>query len=133
MQANALQVQRALCAIQMSNPSKLALALDALYEAMWIKHETISKPDVIQSILKAAIGESDAEAAVKGTGDAEVKNRLIQNTDGAFKADAFGLPWFECTNAKGEKEGFWGVDHMAQVTDFLGLERPTDKGWKALL
>jgi hypothetical protein len=37
------------------------------------------------------------------------------------------------TNSKGETEGFWGVDHLGQMTDFLGLERPAGKAWKALL
>lgn len=37
------------------------------------------------------------------------------------------------TNAKGETEGFWGVDHMGQLCDHLGLERPSGKGWQALL
>lgn len=45
---------------------------------------------------------------------------------------AFGLPWFECTNSKGETEGFWGVDHMGLVVEFLGLDR-SDQGFKALL
>ncbi|KAF2098557.1 HCCA isomerase/glutathione S-transferase kappa [Rhizodiscina lignyota] len=126
-------VQRALCAIQMSEPEKLAPALDALYTALWVNHAEIAKPDVIQSVLSSAIGEKSAAAAVKGTGNPDVKKRLIQNTDDAFTGDAFGLPWFICTNRSGEKEGFWGVDHLAQVVDFLGLERPTSKGWRALL
>jgi hypothetical protein len=37
------------------------------------------------------------------------------------------------TNAKGETENYWGVDHMGQLCDHLGLERPSGKGWKALL
>jgi hypothetical protein len=40
-----------------------------------------------------------------------------------------------CTNAAGEKEGFWGVDHLGQVAQFLGLDRTKgkEKGWKAML
>lgn len=37
------------------------------------------------------------------------------------------------TNAKGEKESFWGIDHLGQLCDFVGVERPAGKGWKALL
>jgi hypothetical protein len=55
--------------------------------------------------------------------------------------DEWGMLWFwanvcvcvPATNSKGETEGFWGVDHMGQLADFLGLERPAGKGWKALL
>ena len=63
----------------------------------------------------------------------EVKALLSANTDRAFKAGAFGLPWFECTNAAGEQQGFWGIDHLGQVVDFLGLERGKEAGFKALL
>ena len=72
-----------------------------------------------------------AEAATAG------KQRLIENTDRAFADGAFGLPWMVCTNASGATEGFWGVDHLGQVAQFLGLERAPGKadkaGWKAVL
>jgi 2-hydroxychromene-2-carboxylate isomerase len=63
----------------------------------------------------------------------DIKNLLTENTDRSFKSGAFGLPWFECTNSKGETEGFWGVDHIGQVADFLGLDRSLDKGFRAAL
>lgn len=56
----------------------------------------------------------------------------MSNTDRAFKEGAFGLPWFECTNENGKTEGFWGIDHLGQVADFLDLNRK-DAGFKALL
>ena len=42
------------------------------------------------------------------------------------------------TNSEGEKECYWGFDHIAQVADHLGLERPkpgsaNEGGWRALL
>ena len=67
---------------------------------------------------------------------------------------SFGLPWFvgqytnllsrilvnsiKATNAQGQKEGYWGFDHIAQVADHLGLERPkpesaNEGGWRAML
>jgi 2-hydroxychromene-2-carboxylate isomerase len=63
----------------------------------------------------------------------EGKKVLAENTDRAFADGAFGLPWFVCTNSKGEKESFWGVDHIGQVTEHLGLEKPKTGGWKAVL
>ena len=30
-------------------------------------------------------------------------------------------------NDRGEKEGFWGVDHLSAVLDFFGLEKPAGK------
>jgi hypothetical protein len=69
-----------------------------------------------------------ADAATKG------KATLLKNTDDAFAVGAFGLPWFVCTNAKGETEGFWGVDHFGQVARFLDLPNPGNTpGWKSVL
>jgi hypothetical protein len=38
-----------------------------------------------------------------------------------------------CTNAAGETEGFFGVDHLGQVAEFLGLRKGSGSGWRALL
>lgn len=63
----------------------------------------------------------------------EGKELLLKNTDKVLKDGAFGLPWFTCTNSKGETEGFWGVDHLGQVADFLNLKKPKIRGWSAML
>jgi hypothetical protein len=57
----------------------------------------------------------------------------VANTDKAFADGAFGLPWMVCTNTQGKTEGFWGVDHMGQVVQFLGLSKGKGEGWRALL
>jgi hypothetical protein len=61
------------------------------------------------------------------------KALLAANTDQAFADGAFGLPWMVCTNAAGATEGFFGVDHLGQVAEFLGLRKGTGSGWRALL
>jgi len=45
---------------------------------------------------------------------------------------AFGIPWYECENEKGEKECFWGFDHLGQVVRFLDLDGSVevDEGFK---
>ena len=63
----------------------------------------------------------------------EGREVLGKNTDQALADGAFGLPWFVATNANEETEAFWGVDHLGQVTEHLGLEKPRAGGWKALL
>lgn len=63
----------------------------------------------------------------------EGKEVLNKNTDHAFQNGGFGLPYFVATNSEGQTECFWGVDHIAQVTQHLGLEKPKTGGWKAVL
>lgn len=71
--------------------------------------------------------------AVLSMAGKEGKEILAKNSDAALADGAFGLPWFVATNSKGERETFWGVDHLAQVLNHLGLEKPTAGGWKSVL
>ena len=65
--------------------------------------------------------------------DQQIKALLTANTNRSFDSGAFGLPWFECTNLNGETEGFFGVDHLGQVADYLGLDRALARGFRAAL
>ena len=51
----------------------------------------------------------------------EVRALLRQNTEQAVAQGACGLPWFTAYNAQGERDNFWGFDHVGQVVTFLGL------------
>ena len=63
-----------------------------------------------------------------------MKKSLNENTEAALKDGAFGLPYFVATNAEGEREGFWGFDHLGQVIEHLGIERgDRGAGWRAML
>lgn len=79
------------------------------------------------------VGDAEAKTVLERSTSAEVKKLLAEKTNEAMDAGAFGLPWFVATNSKGEKEGFWGFDHIGQMVDHLGLERPQTGGWKAML
>ncbi|KAJ2901257.1 thioredoxin-like protein [Zalerion maritima] len=112
---------------------RLASALDALYTAFWVRHVPVHQPNTLASILAEVLGEDEAKSVMEKS-NTEGKALLLQNTDFAFQKGAFGLPWLSCTNSDGEEQGFWGVDHLGQVTQFLGLEKPaSSKGWKAVL
>lgn len=145
---NTLPIQRALAAIEhhqtqtsSSSPeasqSAVIAALDALYKSYWVNGTPAHEPSHLRSILASSLpgGEAEADKMLAAAQTAEVKQRLLQNTDQAFAEGAFGLPWFTCTNAKGETEGFWGVDHLGQVVQFLGLDggKSGNKGWKSVL
>lgn len=114
------------------NQKRLVELLDILTRELWVNHAAVHKPEVFGPILQKVLGAADA-AKVAEAAAGPLKKLLNDNTDQAFKDDAFGLPWMVCTNPKGEKENFWGVDHLGQVTAFLGLEKPSARGWQALL
>lgn len=74
----------------------------------------------------------DELAALSISGQ-EGKELLVKNTDRALADGAFGVPWYVCTNSEEKTDTFWGVDHIGQVANHLGLERLKVGGWKAML
>ncbi|KAF4120988.1 glutathione S-transferase kappa 1 [Geosmithia morbida] len=94
----------AMCALtvikQQSGQNKLTTALDALRER--------------------GRGARIMEAA----GTDWVEQALKNNVKAVFDEETFGLPWMVRTRPNGENETFWGVDHLAVVAGFLGLEKP---------
>lgn len=122
--ANTLQTQRALCALELLSPQHLPAAIDALYNAYWVTEgdTDINSPAAIHSILKPVLGDELAGKVMARIGDADVKKRLLENTEWAVEKGAFGLPWYICTNGKGKEEVYWGFDHLKMIADSLGLE-----------
>ncbi|ODH34249.1 hypothetical protein ACO22_03142 [Paracoccidioides brasiliensis] len=126
-----LSVQRALCAIP---EAKLPSCFDALYRAFWVEgNSKINNPETYLPVLESAVGKEIAKDALAKSSTQAMKDRLIANSDKAVESGSFGLPWFECTNGRGETECFWGVDHMGQVAAFLDLDTTSDKGFKAMM
>ena len=131
-----LNTQRALCALQLSEPAKIPDALDALYASFWRDgNGQIAKPEGFGPVLEKALGKEKAADVLKRMGSAEAKKRLSENTDKAMQSGAFGIPWWECENSKGEVECFWGFDHLGQVVRFLGLDGrvEVEEGMRAML
>lgn len=109
-------------------------ALDIFYEAYWVQGQVITDKNVVADIVGKIVGGGPSEVAkVLEVASGEGKQMLQKNTDLAFAEGAFGLPWMVCENDRGEKEGFWGVDHLGCMLDFLGIEKPRTGGWKAML
>ena len=109
-------------------------ALDAFFDAYWVRSRDVADKDVVAGVLTRAGWGNDLAAVSELAAGGDAKKALAGNTDRAFADGAFGLPWFACENDRGEREGFWGVDHLGCLLDFLGLERPAGRGgWKAML
>jgi hypothetical protein len=136
--------------LSLSHPQSVPQAIALLWESFWVHWNDPTKPENLQAIVRTVVGSDDeAKKVIDRTKTDEVKKALSANTEQAFKEGAFGLPWFvgeflfSCvneseltriaTNAKGETESYWGVDHVGQLCDHLGLERPSGKGWRAML
>ena len=130
-------------------PSTIA----ALYEHFFVSHRPIVKPDDFRPVLENVLGKELAAKVAEQSGDLG-KKILTENSDQVVREGAFGLPWFvgeysrfkallvsievfadqaAATNAKGRTEAYWGFDHIGQVIDHLGLEKPRTGGWRAML
>jgi len=136
--ANTIKVQRVLTLIASLHPERLAGTLAAIYHASFVELKEVHTPEGLMPILEKIFGEEGTkEILTKSTSD-EVKKLLTDKTEEALAEGSFGLPWYAATNAKGEKECYWGFDHIAQVADHLGLERPksnsvNERGWRSML
>lgn len=138
-----LTVMRAICALSHiaspNNPtapaaqSAIIKALDEFYTAYWVQGRIVTEKDVLHDVLGKAVSNEVTVDKVLEVAGGEGKQLLLRNTEKAFEEGAFGLPWMVCENVRGEKEGFWGVDHLGCVLEFLGIEKPRTGTWKAML
>ncbi|CAF9924376.1 hypothetical protein IMSHALPRED_006169 [Imshaugia aleurites] len=141
--ANTIKVQRVLTSVAILHPERLGDTLAAIYHASFAELKEVHTPDRLVPILAKLFGEEGTKeilikVAIKLSTSDEVKKLLIAKTDEALAEGSFGLPWYVATNSKGDKECYWGFDHIAQVTDHLGLARPksssaSEGGWRAML
>ncbi|KAF1998024.1 HCCA isomerase/glutathione S-transferase kappa [Amniculicola lignicola CBS 123094] len=131
---NTIAIQRTLCSIELSHPQSLTSAISLFFQNFWVHYNEPTKPENLLAIVRTVLGDDETAKTIVGRqGSDEIKAQLKGNTDRAFNEGAFGLPWFVATNERGETEKFWGVDHLGQLCDHLGLERPGGRGWRALL
>ena len=111
------------------NTPHLVAAYDALYASFWggaNSNIAVAQPDGeagFLAILSKVLPEDIMKDVEQDWGGEEAKKALAGNTEKVEKEEgAFGLPWFVCENAKGEREAFWGVDHLGVVVRFMGLQ-----------
>jgi 2-hydroxychromene-2-carboxylate isomerase len=109
---NTLPFMRALVGTQMRDPARFQALGDALYVGMFEQGLDMNDMNVVATVLSKA--GFDPAAIMALTQDAEVKARLVSNTEAAIKAGAFGAPTFVVNG-----ELFWGQDRMRFVTEAL--------------
>lgn len=84
--------------------------IDAMYAAMWEQGLNMDDPALIVQTLNAA--GLDGQRLLEATQDADVKDRLVQNTQSAFERGAFGSPTFFV-----DGEIFFGKDRLREVEE----------------
>ena len=136
--ASTIPVMRALTAVTELYPQNLREIVAAVYETSFVKRQAVHTFDYVKPILVAFLGNPAAEEVLAKATSFEIKQLLTQRTEEALDSGAFGLPWFKATNSKGEVEYYWGFDHLGQVCNHLGLEKPQpssarEGGWKTML
>ena len=109
---NTLTLMRGACGVQMHAPQDFERYLQAVFHAMWVVPHNLGDAQVLTTVLEAA-GFS-APTFMQWVADAEVKARLIANTEEAVARGTFGAP----TIFVGEKL-FFGQDRLDFVRKAL--------------
>lgn len=91
--------------------------LDAVFSGLWAKGLDLSKPEVLDGILRG-VGLSFDEASAAAS-RADVKHELRKLTEAAIERGVFGCPTFFV----GERM-YFGQDRLDFVFDALREERP---------
>jgi len=87
---NTLTLMRGAVGLQMKQPDRFMPYVDAVFRAMWVEPVNMGDPAVLAQTLGAAGFEPDAFMAL--VGDADVKTKLIANTEAAVARGVFGAP-----------------------------------------
>jgi len=107
---NTLTLMRGAVGLQMRDPQRFMPYVNAVFRAMWVEPANLGDPAVLASTLGAA--GFDAESFMALAGDAEVKARLIANTEAAVARGVFGAP--TCFVGR---EMFFGQDRLDFVRE----------------
>ena len=107
---NTLKIMRGACAAQQLGC--LRPYVDAVYAAMWEQGLNMADDAVIAATLQAA--GLDAARLLATAQEADVKARLLQNTQRAHERGAFGAPTFFV----GEQM-FFGKDKLREVEEAI--------------
>ncbi|CAI7593998.1 unnamed protein product [Penicillium bialowiezense] len=128
------EIQTVLSILAKEAPEQVVAVVQSLYSEYWGKaNSKVLNPEGFSVILEQELGSELAERVLAQANGDEGKSALEETTQKAFGSGAFGLPWFNCTRPNGETEGFWGIDHLGRLVDFLHLNRSLDNSFEVLL
>ena len=107
---NTLTLMRGAVGLQMRQPDAFMRYVDTMFRAMWIEPANLGDVAVLATTLTTA--GFDAAAFQTLVGDAEIKAKLIANTEAAVARGVFGAP----TCFVGD-EMFFGQDRLDFVRE----------------
>ena len=107
---NTLNLMRAAVAAQMEGVFEKYV--DAAFHHMWVEPKKMDDPEVAMKALSSS--GLDAATLFARAQDADVKARLIENTQSAVERGAFGSPTFFVG-----KEMFFGKEQLREVEELV--------------
>jgi 2-hydroxychromene-2-carboxylate isomerase len=107
---NTLQIMRGAIAAEMENI--LPKYMDAVMAAMWEYGKKMDEADIIKAVLDAA--GIDGAHILARTGEADVKAKLVANTEEAVNRGAFGIPTFYV-----DGDIYFGKDRLRDVEETI--------------
>jgi 2-hydroxychromene-2-carboxylate isomerase len=105
---NTLNLMRAAIAAQLDGVFEQYI--DAAFHHMWVEPKKMDDPEIALAALTSS--GLDAAKLFARAGDAEVKAKLIENTQSAVECGAFGSPTFFVGN-----EMFFGKEQLRDVEE----------------
>jgi 2-hydroxychromene-2-carboxylate isomerase len=107
---NTLNLMRAAVAAQMDGV--LEKYIDAAFHHMWLEPKKMDDPEIALAALTSS--GLDARRLLARAGEADVKAKLIENTQNAVERGAFGSPTFFVGN-----EMFFGKEQLRDVEEMV--------------
>ena len=107
---NTLNLMRAACAAQMEGVFEKYV--EAAFHHMWVEPKKMDDPEIAGKALAAS--GLDAAKLFARSQDADVKAKLIENTQSAVERGAFGSPTFFVG-----KEMFFGKEQLREVEEMV--------------
>jgi 2-hydroxychromene-2-carboxylate isomerase len=119
---NTLTLMRGAVGLQMRAPDKFLHYVDVIFRSMWEHPRNLNVPEEVQAVLREGGFDPDEIAALAA--DAEVKERLKQNSDEAVACGVFGAPTFIVNG-----QLFFGQDRLHFVAAALDASaaQPIDR------
>jgi 2-hydroxychromene-2-carboxylate isomerase len=111
---NTLQIMRGAAAAEIDG--HLAQYIEAVFPPMWETGKKMDDPAVIKAELDAA--GLDGARTLARIQDADVKARLLANTEDSVARGAFGIPTFFVG-----KEIFFGKDRLREVEEEIAASK----------